>query len=117
MLLPPDCVAVDVGPRGGSGLVQEQESEEVSRFGIGEHVHDYSPQGYGRCGEVTPDVLLSGGGRVPRVVDEVDDMEHRVEAFGEFRLGWDLVGYPMLPDGRQDPPRLGRVCLGDALRD
>lgn len=94
---------MEVGPRGGSGLVQEQEGEEASRFGFGKQVCDQSAQGYGRCREVTPEVLLSGRGRVPLVVDEVDDMEHRVKAFRECRVGWNLVGYPMLPDGRLGP--------------
>ena len=106
-------LALGVDARLASGVVQQHEGQEPVDLGLVRHEAAQHPgQADGLGAQVSPDELVAGRGPVPLVEDEVQDVEHRIQALGSLgflRHREGDAGGEDLPLGPHQPLGHGRL--------
>ena len=100
---------------GPAGFNQENQRQKPVYFCLVRHqLGEEFAQSDGFGTQITAQEILSGGGRVALVEDQVDHGEHRSEAVGEFRFARDPVRNPGRADlSFRSDEALGHRRLGD----
>ncbi len=106
-------VPAGVGAGAPAGVVQQHQRQQGVHLGLGRQQLGQQPaQPDGLVAEAGPDELVAGGGRVPLGEDQVDHLQHRVQAgrqLGVRRHPVGDAGQRDLPLGPGQPLGHGRL--------